>query len=84
MTLEQHIAENKAKNARRWTYAAASFFREGESYLWRGRIDSKRVFGPMFTLEAFKEACKIIYLHSRKPSTRAEAKQLLAILERRA
>lgn len=69
MTLEQHISSNKDKNARRWTYRARDWLALTEFPRWRWL--------------ACMGAAEIVARHSRKPSTRAEAKRLLQILAHR-
>lgn len=69
MTLEQHISFNKEKNARRWTTIAAHCIRL--STIWYDRRARNTWLA---------SAARIVEKHSRKPSTRAEAKRLLEIL----
>lgn len=73
MTLDQHIAANKAKNARRWTVTAATSLKIGLSY-----PRNSRHLWPWV-----ENAARIVRDHSRRPETRAEARKLLAILEAR-
>lgn len=78
MTLEQHRAQNQAKNARRWTAIAAEM------------LDSARFFrdDPLdrdvgYMRYELRGALRCIRDHSRKLSTISEASRLLAILETR-
>lgn len=79
MTLEQHITQNQAKNARRWTNIAARLWKESAYGIWYGEIKPSQ----MRNWRMVKDALGCIYLHTRKPETKAEARKLLAILETR-
>lgn len=69
MTLEQHLTQNQAKNARRWTLKARDWLALAEFPRWRWL--------------AMYNAASTVALHSRKASTVSEARRLLAILETR-
>lgn len=69
MTLEQH------KNARRWTERAQVQAMMAKTYVVYPDPDWRDYWARL--------TCTTIRNHSRKPSTRAEARRLLAILETR-